>query len=132
MLISGVFARLKSIYGHLWSSNWRTDDQLKIAQIDWYKAISRQGLTLGDVNATLDYLADSQPDLPNLPRFLDTARNVRDLERRRKAAQDQPLALPESEAQAAAREAREAAERERYKNTGLEQVKAIQAVFSAK
>lgn len=113
----------------MFSSNWRTEDQAKIAQLDWIGAFKRHKFTTGDINEALDYCADRMPNMPNLPQFIEVAKSVRTRRRAERASVGQPPALPESEAQAAAREAQAAIKREHYKSIGLTGISQIKQIF---
>jgi len=114
--ITAVFNRLASIYGHLWTSTYRTDDQRKLAKLDWLRAIRSAGLTRGHIQSALDYCAECVPRLPNLPEFLAIARDRREEAAREALRASERLALAEppedakrrQEAAVAAREARKA------------------------
>lgn len=123
--ITAIFTRLKSIYGHLWSSNFRSPEQLMLAQSEWIAAFRRNQVTRAEIHATLDWIADKRPNMPNLPEFIAHTREIRHRLKAAKRRDSGMLALPESEAQAEARKAEEAAERERYKAIGLSNVQAI-------
>ncbi|MEM0953323.1 MAG: hypothetical protein AAGI24_04205 [Pseudomonadota bacterium] len=135
--IVGVFARMKSIYGHLWSSNWQSEAQLKIAQAEWLDAFKRSGLSRADVGAALNYLSDKPRILddgrtwmPTLPEFIQLARQQA-YRRRREREQAQRFAssvLPESDEQRERRLQRESEERRRFREiaqTGIQDLKTI-------
>lgn len=75
--MSAIFARMKSIYGHLWSSNFKDETQLRIAQSEWLAAIRRASLTRENVSRALDWMTTHQPDMPNLPGFIDICKMQR-------------------------------------------------------
>lgn len=75
--MAAVFTRMKSIYGHLWSSNFREESQLKLAQAEWIAAFRRARVTQGDVSKALDWMVSSGADMPNLPRFMEVAKMMR-------------------------------------------------------
>lgn len=128
-LMTGVFARMKSIYGHLWSSNFTDADQLAIAKLDWHRALHRGQFSLGEVNEALDWCATKVPDMPNLPRFIDIARQARQRLQRRKELAAGYLALPESPEQAAVRKAEDAREREHFRRIAEEGLKTIKNIL---
>lgn len=128
-LMTGVFTRMKSIYGHLWSSNFRDEDQLTIAKLDWLGAFKRHGFTLGDVNLALDHCADNVPDMPNLPTFVQIVSNCRELAKRREAAKRAGPALPMSPEQYEAMQETRRQERLKVRDRNLSEIAAIQALF---
>lgn len=75
--MAAVFTRMKSIYGHLWSSNFREESQLKLAQAEWIAAFRKSRVTQGDVSKALDWMVSSGADMPNLPRFMEVAKMMR-------------------------------------------------------
>jgi len=127
--MAGVWVRMKSIYGHLWSSNFKDESQVTLAQRDWLSAFRRKGYTTGDIGRALDYCADHVPDMPNLPAFLEIVKVCRMTGQRQREADSGMLYLPETTEQAEQRKAREATERQRYATVGLDRLKSIKAIF---
>lgn len=127
--MTGVFARMKSIYGHLWSSNWTDANQLAIAKLDWLTALRREHFVLADVNAALDYCASQVPDMPNLPKFVAIARQEQYRLKRERQNASGHLLLAETEAQAEQRKALENKERDRYREIAKEGLANIKALF---
>jgi len=127
--MQAVFARMKSIYGHLWSSNFRDERQLRIAQIDWLRAFRAAGVTTGHVNRALDWCAQHQADMPNLPRLVAIAKAQRYAAQREAEREAGVALLPETPEQAAAREAKAREEREARRDGNLAEIAKIKALL---
>lgn len=128
-LMTGLFARMKSIYGHLWSSNWTDEAQLAVAKLDWLNAIRRGGFTEPEVAAALDYCASTVPKMPNLPVFISIARQSQyQVHRKRENDAGRKLiaATPEQVEQQRAVQAKEM---DRYRAIGKEHLKGIKNIF---
>jgi hypothetical protein len=125
--MGAVFARMKSIYGHLWSSNFRDDNQLRLAQADWLHAFRSIKATPSEVNRALDYCATRVPDMPNLPRFMDILR-AQQYAARREAERGAGVALlPETDEQRKAREEKARQEALSRRDEALGHLRAIKA-----
>jgi hypothetical protein len=127
--MTGVFTRMKSIYNHLWSSNFKTEDQLKVAKIEWLKAFRIIRATPKEVEATLDYCATRNVKMPNLPEFIVILREVRRGTRVRKADPGQ-LMIAETPEQATQREAHKAAEKEKYRQIAQQHMAGLKGMFT--
>jgi hypothetical protein len=121
---------MQAIYGHLWSSRYRDENAVRVAQLEWLAAIRAKDYTLREIGAALDYCARSEPDMPNLPRFLEIVRAQRYHIRQREQFQaGGQLALPESPEQREAREAAAKAQRIADRDANLERLKQIQEML---
>lgn len=104
--MSVVWQRMKSIYGHLWTSQFKDHNQIRITQAEWLAAFNRSGFTQQDVSIALDFCATRVPDMPKLPQFIDVVRLARLERRRQREREDGHLCLPETQEQREQREAR--------------------------
>lgn len=108
--MAAVFTRMKSIYGHLWSSNFREESQLRLAQAEWIAAFRRASLSQGDVSKALDWLVTNKTDMPNLPAFMEVARMMK-----HQRIQSMPRALPKKKTEEELEAEREIAYKEMTK-----------------
>jgi len=128
-LMTGVFIRMKSIYGHLWSSNFPDDRTLRIAQLEWCAAFQSQGFTDRDVGAALDHCRDSEPKMPNLPQFVGIAVHHRQKKRDRQRRERLGLPQIETEEQLAIRTAEAKAAAKIRAEEGLPHIQALRALL---
>ena len=68
---------MANIYGHLWTSRFRSEDQLSVAQSEWLLAFERNGLTARQIGKALDTCEDKLPMPPTLPGFIELAGGYR-------------------------------------------------------
>lgn len=67
-LVDRIFVRLGSIYGHLWSSRFRSEQILKATKAEW--AMDLYGLHVNDIARGLEEMKRAYPDHPpTLPQF---------------------------------------------------------------
>jgi hypothetical protein len=132
--ITGVFSRMKNLYGHLWSSNFKTEDQATLAKIDWLRAFRQIGAQQGEVNRALDWCAEHQADMPNLPRFIQIIKYQREEDQRAARRESERAAiqaqLEEPPEHRKAREKAEAEAQQRRHAESLEHIARIKAMLS--
>lgn len=67
------FVRMANIYGHLWTSRFRSEDQATVARNEWLQAFERNGLTAECIGRGLDHCEDRVAKPPTLPEFIELA-----------------------------------------------------------
>ncbi|GAA4648102.1 hypothetical protein GCM10023116_03660 [Kistimonas scapharcae] len=67
------FVRMANIYGHLWTSRFRSEDQATVARNEWLLAFERNGLSAECIGRALDHCEDRVAKPPTLPEFIALA-----------------------------------------------------------
>ena len=75
-LTSMLFIRMSSIYGHLWSSQFRSDDMLELAKRDW--CLYLRQYSKEEVNSAINICVKNYTKSPTLPEFLICAATAKE------------------------------------------------------
>lgn len=74
-IIIRLFARMQAIYGSLWTSQWKTDEQIAAAMVEWKNALVAYSVDV--LKAAIDACLKYHERPPTLPQFLSRCREAK-------------------------------------------------------